>query len=209
MATWYIEPCTSFSYLSRNQDSRKWAPLLTLNSFITHSLVTPKSCISVIHDNYWLMRWAVKKPPGRGRWNKEKTSSRVIIISLNRRWKEDVYLSYRPIKISIVDHWASSTSISPIKGEWNIQQSPWPPVALEHLRTSSTSPRGWAPSAALAPVTNKAKSISQLQHNLYVPLPTIIWMPHDRHTQLVHKEHQAFQKTIHRCVQMTMSKPEQ
>lgn len=94
----YIARCTSSPYLSWSQDRRKWAPTLVLNSYNTGFPENPKFYITIIRSSCWLMREAMKKLPGRGRWNKKATSSKVIVISPNGRRKKDVSLCHRLTK---------------------------------------------------------------------------------------------------------------
>lgn len=94
----YICVSTSSLYLSRRQDIWRWAPLLDSNSSSTTSSKTPKSRTATRHASDWLITWSVKNLSVMGRWNNENTLSIVIVISLNRRWKEDVSLCHRSTK---------------------------------------------------------------------------------------------------------------
>lgn len=94
-------------------------------------------------------------------------------------------------RLTILRHRAWWENNPPMKGYHNHRQSPWPPMESGHLITYSASPRGWASSTAVGPVTNKVKVISyfqrinnkhiQVQHDIYISLTAIIWMPHDQH----------------------------
>lgn len=116
----FIDFSTNYIYLSRSQDRWKWAPLITLNSYFTSVLVTPKSCMEVIHAISWLMRGPMKKLSYRGRWNKEYTSPK-LIISPNGIWNEDVSLCYHSKKVN--NNGASSMVSEQSTNERRVQSS--------------------------------------------------------------------------------------